>query len=39
MVSATARADLWDPERRLYNWISRHEPVDSIGYSILVYRF
>lgn len=39
MVSATARADMWDPDRKLYTWISRYTPVDTIGYSILVYSF
>lgn len=39
MISATARADMWDPNRKLYRWISRYEPVDTVGYSVLVYRF
>ena len=38
-VSATLLADMGDPERRTHRWLSRHRPVDTIGYSILIYRF
>lgn len=38
-VSATALADMWDPQRRTHRWLSRHRPVDNVGYSILIYRF
>ncbi|MCC6449309.1 MAG: glycosyltransferase family 39 protein [Candidatus Aureabacteria bacterium] len=38
-VSATALADMRDPEKRIFRWLGCRQPVDQIGHSILIYRF
>lgn len=37
-ISATVLQGPFSPERGLFEWFRRHEPVAKVGYSILVYR-
>lgn len=38
-ISANVRAGIWEPDRGKYSWLDKYEPADTVGYSILIYKF